>query len=571
MIAWLTDTLIYTGLLIGLVLVLRGPIARAFGPQMAYALWALPLLRFIMPPIVLPSSLAPQAVAPASDMEGPRQLIIEVVRVPEAAMADGAPVNLVAPPPAPVATDLGWWFDAGLLVDVALAAWLTGAVAFLAWRGWTYDRMRRELLAGSRPVGDAGKVRLVETPAVGGPIAFGVFDKVIALPMEFMAWGDRRARDLAIEHELAHHRGGDLLANMLAQPVLALHWFNPLAWLGWRAMRRDQEAACDARVMAWRTPRDRAFYGEVIASFATGPRLALAAPMACPMGVLGEKSIIHRLRSLNMTEISPRRRIAGRTLLAGAALAVPLTASISYAEAQVPPSWPAAPEVPAAPEAAEAPEAPKAPQDFRLRRDRDVDVDVRHEDGKKIVTITREIEGEEPEVIRHVVIAPRAPRAPQAARVPQAPRIPFKQMRQQMSEEEWEKHAEQWEKQAEAYEAQWEKWGEEWEEKWEREWSAGAPKAQPFPQGFAIAVPEINFDFDCDEDGNPVKVERADGDHPGVQRFVMCQQLMASANARAAIERARASVERDRSLSEKVRGQVLRSLDRELRRLSNDT
>ena len=45
MIAWLTDTLLYTGALIALVLVLRRPVARHFGAQMSYALWALPLLR----------------------------------------------------------------------------------------------------------------------------------------------------------------------------------------------------------------------------------------------------------------------------------------------------------------------------------------------------------------------------------------------------------------------------------------------------------------------------------------------------------------------------------------------
>jgi len=109
--------------------------------------------------------------------------------------------------------------------------------------------------------------------------------------------------------------------------------------------------------------------------------------MACP--VLGEKSIIHRLRSLTMSDISPRRRTLGRTLLAGAALAVPLTASVSYAEAisappapeaplappappapleevPVPPSAPLAPEAPAAPTPPMAPEAPHAVQRVKV-------------------------------------------------------------------------------------------------------------------------------------------------------------------------------------------------------------
>ena len=60
MTAWLTDTLLYTGLLIAAVLVVRRPFSRWFGPQFAYALWALPALRLLLPPIELPAEMAPQ-------------------------------------------------------------------------------------------------------------------------------------------------------------------------------------------------------------------------------------------------------------------------------------------------------------------------------------------------------------------------------------------------------------------------------------------------------------------------------------------------------------------------------
>ena len=212
-----------------------------------------------------------------------------------------------------------------------------GAAAFLAWRIGCYRAMTRHLLESAVPVGDAGPVRLVETAAVAAPVAFGVRERVIALPPGFMANEDVTARDLAIAHELAHHRGHDLLANLAAQPVLALHWFNPVAWLGWRAMRRDQEAACDARVMTGRPQEDRARYGEVIAACSRDQNLALAAPMAGfrEIGpVLGEKAIVHRLRSLGMNTTIRRHRTG--LLLVGAAglVALPLTASVSYAEGE---------------------------------------------------------------------------------------------------------------------------------------------------------------------------------------------------------------------------------------------
>ncbi|MEL6530144.1 MAG: M56 family metallopeptidase, partial [Pseudomonadota bacterium] len=251
--------------------------------------------------------------------------------------------------------------DAVPWLELGLVAWLTGAAIFIYLRFAAYFRLRGELLAKAREVGRAGKIRLVETPGTSAPLAFGVVDKVIAMPEGFMAQHDRTARDLALAHELAHHDGQDLLINVMVQPLFALHWWNPLGRYGWLALRRDQEAACDARVVATKPAEDRAAYANLIASFAAGPNVALAAPMACP--VLGDKSIIHRLRSLTMSDQTPRRRVAGRALLGAGLLALPLTASITYAESQVaaPPAPPAAPEVSVAVPAPPAPPAPLTP------------------------------------------------------------------------------------------------------------------------------------------------------------------------------------------------------------------
>ncbi len=341
---WMVDTFIYTSLLIALVLLLRRPVSRWCGPQVAYALWALPFLRFIMPPIVLPAWMAPADPETVAEVASQPMMVI----ISDPAQAATATQAAAAAPMAGMA-----------VADLLLPLWIGGALVFIGWRVREYVLMRRELLAQARPVGDAGKVRLVETPAVSSPVAFGIADKVVALPPAFMAHYDIQARDMAIAHELAHHRGYDLVANIAAQPLLALHWFNPLAWWGWRAMRRDQEAACDARVVAGRARSERAAYAQVIAGFATGDHhLALAAPMACP--VLGEKSIIHRLRSLTMSEVSSGRRRLGIAAITTTALVLPLTASISYAASEMP-QPPAPPEAPLSPEAPLPPQPPLPP------------------------------------------------------------------------------------------------------------------------------------------------------------------------------------------------------------------
>ncbi len=366
----LLHTLVWTGVLIGVVLVLRRPVTRAFGPEAAYALWVLPLARLVLPPVTLPAWMAPPQNAPAAAPSDPAPAAeaAEAVVWPVAADAPAAPVA------APVGTAPSAGFDlfAALsdvpIAEVLLSVWLAGAAVTLWLRFAAYFRLRGELLADAREVGRApalmGKLRLVETPATAAPLAMGVMDPVIALPPGFMALPDRTARDLALAHELAHHRGLDLLVNVLVQPLFALHWFNPLGRYGWLALRRDQEAACDARVMALRSPQERAAYAALIARFAAlpdaGSHAALTAPMACP--VLGEKSIIHRLRSLAMSDLSPRRRLAGRALLGAGLLALPLTASISYAASEIVPEVPEVPAPPAAPVEPEAPEAPLPPE-----------------------------------------------------------------------------------------------------------------------------------------------------------------------------------------------------------------
>ncbi len=371
MTSWLLETLIWTAVLIAGVLVLRRPVARWFGPQFAYALWAIPAIRLFLPPIELPAWMRPADMAEEAEQaaalaaNGKTEFLILNPANP-VATTDG-PVGVEAaahdassPITPALNVDLETLFQIG--IQFGIAVWLIGAAIFLYLRFADYFRLRSDLLTDAIQVGREGPIRLIETPGTDAPLAFGVIDKVIALPIGFLAQPDRTARDLALAHEMAHHRGNDLLINVAVQPLFALHWFNPLGRYGWLALRRDQEAACDARVLAKQPTAQRAAYADLIVSTAAGPQAAphcaIAAPMACP--VLGEKSIIHRLRSLNMTDTSQKRRFTGRLMLGAAVLALPLTASISYAASELP-SAPTPPVAPNAPGVAIAPPAPPAP------------------------------------------------------------------------------------------------------------------------------------------------------------------------------------------------------------------
>lgn len=345
------EALVVTALLIGAVLLLRQPVARLLGPQCAYLLWLLPTARLILPP--LPGG--EQVVAWTSD-----ELAVQIAR-------NGEPEML-----APSLWDLA---VAGFAAHWVLV-WLAGFCAVVGYGCWQHRRWHRALMAGGITLAPLGRIRLVMSSAVDGPVATGLLRPVIAVPQDFFARYNRAERALAIDHELAHHRAGDLWINAAALIVLAAQWFNPLAWTAIRAFRFDQEAACDARVLARIAPPERPAhthsYARAIAKSLAGPRLVLAAPMTSGNGVK------ERLKMLNDNPRLAASPLFGRMLIGGAVAAV-LTATISTLPARTvfaaePPAVPAPPPPPPA-----AAEGKKARHIIMLS-----------EDGERTFTFTRD-------------------------------------------------------------------------------------------------------------------------------------------------------------------------------------
>jgi len=68
------------------------------------------------------------------------------------------------------------------------------------------------------------------------------------MPAEAENW-NREVCSSALFHELSHVKRGDFLFKILARFSCALYWFNPLSWLVFRLMRKEQEKACDELVL----------------------------------------------------------------------------------------------------------------------------------------------------------------------------------------------------------------------------------------------------------------------------------------------------------------------------------
>ncbi|GGC18240.1 hypothetical protein GCM10011371_02220 [Novosphingobium marinum] len=561
---WLLDTLVTTGALIALVLVIRKPVARHFGPGVAYALWALPLIRLFLPPLELPGELAPQpdfVLMPAAAGDAPAG---------EFLLASATTGTVQAEPALALGT-------------ILLVLWLGGAIAYLAMRANGYVAMRRKLLEDARHVASSGKVRIVESPEAYAPVAFGVFDKVVALPVGFLAEADTDESDLAIAHELEHHRGNDLAANIAMQPLLALHWFNPLAWAAWRAMRSDQEAACDARVVAQFDGEEvRETYGRLIASFAGAPRHSLAAPMAGPL--LGDKPIITRLKSLATGDVSPRRRAFGRTLLAGSALALPLTATVTYAaiESPVAPEAPVAPVAPAAPGV--APVAPLAPDAPRVEK-------IRHEVVERVVDV-RQSEENSPWDFFDRFAEPRAERIAHLDRAEEARIERDVERRAERAEREAERAERAVERRVERELARAEREAGQAEreaERAEREAERAGREAEQAARRAVAAAPHVQRW--TSRDGKVQKIRIEHRDRNGNATFSQAMVIDASCEAGSAndhrqvsgdasyvkictgiprklvanaLAQARAAIEADTSMCEETKAEILRDMDAEI-------
>jgi len=332
MMEWLIETSLAVTALMLLVLAVRRPVAHLFGAGWAYALWALPALRLVLPPLHLLGDEFPSLLPSSAP----------------------APVDLSA---VPVAVDAGNAFNWEPLM---LAAWLGGAVLMLVWHGSTYLAFVRRLGIGSHIHASlAQEIGIIESREVEGPLAIGLLDRWIVVPVDFTTRYTREEQRLALQHERTHHQREDIFWNMVALSVLALNWFNPVAYMAFRAFRTDQELSCDAAVAAQASSGERHDYALALVKSASKPGLIAA----CPLNHGGQ--LKRRLKMMKAHRRSRLRAVGGSGAVAAlllTGLSVTESASVAASEPAVaaPKPAPAAP-IPAAAPAFTAPAARPAP------------------------------------------------------------------------------------------------------------------------------------------------------------------------------------------------------------------
>lgn len=100
-----------------------------------------------------------------------------------------------------------------------------------------------------------------------------------------------KTRSYILSHERTHLEKGDHWFKMIGFIGLALHWFNPLAWLAYILLCKDIELACDERVVQFMEVEERKAYSAALLNCSTNRSHFAACPVA-----FGEVSVKERIR-----------------------------------------------------------------------------------------------------------------------------------------------------------------------------------------------------------------------------------------------------------------------------------
>ncbi len=223
---------------------------------------ALPLAGALLPTIPLPSSIAalgeigqtPAAVSVRTPAAQPPALSL-TRRIDEQPASATGPASSSSGMPAQT---VRW-----IRLDIVVAILCAGAMLALLRLTIAIVSVRR-LARAARPLTDTAwvnlaaqlhsdlaltsEVRLLESDQPVLPMAWGWRRPVVVVPREASNWSEARRR-VVILHELAHIKRGDVMTQMMAEMVRALHWFNPMVWFATRQLRLERERACDDRVL----------------------------------------------------------------------------------------------------------------------------------------------------------------------------------------------------------------------------------------------------------------------------------------------------------------------------------
>lgn len=282
--------------LILVVLCLRAALGKRISARLRYALWAVVLLRLLVPVQLFTSPVAGRMAVDVPKIKQMEEQNVYLLPVQRSSVEEAS--NVVVRDGAVVADGNSFGYarleDGGdTVVRYARRAsplqilqwlWLAGscltAAALLIANFCFYRRLRRV----RKPF--AGEAGTYVAEGLPSPCLFGLFRPAVYVTPQ--AAEDAALLRHVLVHERTHRRHLDHIWSLLRCAALALHWWNPLVWLAAALSRRDGELACDEAALGELGDGERGAYGETLLKLVT----ARARPgdlLCCATTMTGDK------------------------------------------------------------------------------------------------------------------------------------------------------------------------------------------------------------------------------------------------------------------------------------------
>ncbi len=268
----LLEITIYSAMLYGAILLFKRIFHKHISAVINYAVWALLIIRLIMPitidsgfslfkipepapPVVYPvdRTIAPPA-APNSDSSVMPQTALQHTASFEIENTNTNAIHQPGPVPS-VYTKIDWQTALGLL-------WALGVLVCMAYAAALGKRLNRQIRLRSREVppyiielieaakqdlGIKDKIQVTMHGWLNSPALSVALRPRLLLPAGMLEM-DCQQIELGIRHELTHYRRKDHLTTLLLVALRCVYWFNPIVWLAFPQIQTDMETLCDVSV-----------------------------------------------------------------------------------------------------------------------------------------------------------------------------------------------------------------------------------------------------------------------------------------------------------------------------------
>ena len=266
-----------------------------------YALWAVVLVRLLIPGTIGESSFSVEdrlqaipAVQAAETLRGVDN--IEYVHRSGSVVTHDGLMDDDYKPVAENVTETEFHRMERVLTvrEVLMPLWCLGMAVMAAVFLAANRRFARRLEESRVPLEAEASVPVFVTAEVETPCLFGFLHPAIYVMPEAAA--DETLLRHCLAHEETHRRHGDSIWAVLRCLCLVVHWYNPLVWWAARLSRRDSDLACDEGTHLRLGEEERFDYGRTLIAVTCegrGGLLTAATTMAD-----GKKGLTERVKRI---------------------------------------------------------------------------------------------------------------------------------------------------------------------------------------------------------------------------------------------------------------------------------